>query len=525
MADQPAVREEPGLGDAHRIDLGQAGELRLGTIVIRPSLRTLVRNDGVEEILEPRVMQVLIALVEAGGAVVARDTLVDSCWEGRVVGEDAINRVISRLRRVARGIGAGVFRIETVNKVGYRLVPADAPSVERDAVPMPGFTRRSIVVGSGAAALTFGAAGLGWMVFRRGGHRPPAEVAPFMDQAMSALRQGSFGSGNQAIANLRHVVDLMPDYADGWGALACTYALAVQWRPQQFEKIFKDRARAAAARAERLDPGNGFARAAMVLVLPRSGNQLQIERELRVAVAQHPDNDLLLRSLAAVMLAVGRCREAAQLLDKALVSAPPMPGTLYARVQALWAAGRLQEAYRAADDVYALYPTDLAVWFTRFYLLAHTGRAGDALKQAANREGRPRGIPDYSFDVVIVAARAMLSRHAADIDDAIRINLEASHRGCGYAENAMQFAAGLGRLDDAFALAQAYYFARGFSTGELRFLGELDGYTPQNDRRTQLLFMPSTRAMRADPRFDAVVRDLQLKTYWTRAGIRPDYRA
>lgn len=67
-------------------------------------------------------MQVLLALAKAAGEIVTRDELTNSCWQGRVVGEDAINRVISRLRHVGRDIGEGAFRIETVTQVGYRLV-------------------------------------------------------------------------------------------------------------------------------------------------------------------------------------------------------------------------------------------------------------------------------------------------------------------------------------------------------------------------------------------------------------------
>ena len=48
-----------------------------------------------------------------------------SCWDGRVVGEDAINRILSRLRAAASGIGAGSFRTETITRVGYRLLRED----------------------------------------------------------------------------------------------------------------------------------------------------------------------------------------------------------------------------------------------------------------------------------------------------------------------------------------------------------------------------------------------------------------
>ena len=68
------------------------------------------------------MLQVLVALARAGGAIVTRDELTTRCWDGRVVGEDAINRALSRIRHVAAGIGEGSFKVETIAKVGYRLV-------------------------------------------------------------------------------------------------------------------------------------------------------------------------------------------------------------------------------------------------------------------------------------------------------------------------------------------------------------------------------------------------------------------
>lgn len=45
-------------------------------------------------------MQVLVALHRRMGSVVSRDELTQSCWEGRVVGEDAINRCLAKVRRL-----------------------------------------------------------------------------------------------------------------------------------------------------------------------------------------------------------------------------------------------------------------------------------------------------------------------------------------------------------------------------------------------------------------------------------------
>ena len=47
-------------------------------------------------------MQVLVALARRRGQVVSRDQLIETCWAGRVVGEDAINRCIAKVRRLGR---------------------------------------------------------------------------------------------------------------------------------------------------------------------------------------------------------------------------------------------------------------------------------------------------------------------------------------------------------------------------------------------------------------------------------------
>jgi len=109
------------------IALAHEPPFTLGVLRLLPPTREIIGPDGARTVVEPRVMQVLIALAQADGAIVTRDALIASCWEGRIVGEDAINRVISRLRHAGAETG-GVFRVETVTRIGYRLVvgPASA---------------------------------------------------------------------------------------------------------------------------------------------------------------------------------------------------------------------------------------------------------------------------------------------------------------------------------------------------------------------------------------------------------------
>jgi tetratricopeptide (TPR) repeat protein len=57
------------------------------------------------------------------GDVVSREMMIEQCWDGRIVGDDVINRAISILRKLAER--AGGFRIDTIPRAGYRLVEGE----------------------------------------------------------------------------------------------------------------------------------------------------------------------------------------------------------------------------------------------------------------------------------------------------------------------------------------------------------------------------------------------------------------
>ncbi|HEX3943513.1 MAG TPA: winged helix-turn-helix domain-containing protein [Rhizomicrobium sp.] len=105
------------------ISLAEEKEFRLGTLFVRPSTREIVFN-GRSEIVEPRVMQALVVLAQADGAVVSRDRLIERCWGGRIVGDDAINNCVAKIRALAALTTEPAFEVETVPRVGYRLITA-----------------------------------------------------------------------------------------------------------------------------------------------------------------------------------------------------------------------------------------------------------------------------------------------------------------------------------------------------------------------------------------------------------------
>jgi TolB-like protein/Flp pilus assembly protein TadD len=117
-----------------RVDLARQQPFRIGGLRVDPTLCRVWSKNTYR--LEPRVMQVLVVLAEHSPNVVSRDILLEQCWDGRIVGEDAINRVVSRLRKLSGADGIERFRIETLKKVGFRLIGRIERPIVTEALPI-----------------------------------------------------------------------------------------------------------------------------------------------------------------------------------------------------------------------------------------------------------------------------------------------------------------------------------------------------------------------------------------------------
>lgn len=511
------------------IVLAHVPSFPIGPLTVRPATRTLLR-DGVETVVEPRIMQVLIALAQTNGAVVTRDELVDRCWEGRIVGDDAINRVLSRLRHLQDDVARDAFRIETITRVGYRMIPTGTTShdtlVDAEQLPMqkPQFGRRRVLIAGGVGAALIGSGGL-WFELRP--HGLPEAARAAIERGDAAIRDTTPDQNAAAVAAYRQATALAPDAAAPWGRLALAYRqlLVVSGAKDASQAAqFESRARGAIARALAIEPDNADALIAQATLVPFYRHWLQVERACLPLLQRFPEHGQLRLMYGIVLNQVGRQRESVDQYRKALALLPLWPQVHVRLVVALWNTGQLDQADAEMERAFAIWPRHYSAWFTRQRMLAYTGRGPAALAMLADIDTRPIAIPDWNFAMTEAETRALMTRSPADIEKASRLLFDAAHRAVGFAANAIIFHAVVGRIDDAFTLLGAFFFDRGFSTGPRRYSDEQGMYDSHRERETGLLYMNSTAPLRADPRFLGILREVGFEDYWRQSGTKPDYR-
>ncbi len=105
----------------------------MGEWLVDPETNALSR-DGIEQRIEPKVMKVLLTLAAASSHVVSKDKLIATVWPDSFVSDDVLTRCISILRRITGDSAHSPRYIQTVPRVGYRMVaslselPASLPA-------------------------------------------------------------------------------------------------------------------------------------------------------------------------------------------------------------------------------------------------------------------------------------------------------------------------------------------------------------------------------------------------------------
>lgn len=103
------------------MNLQSKESFHLGDRIVYP-LQGVVTHDGKPVHLQPKVMSVLLCLAEQAGEVVTREEIVRQVWKGRAVSDESLTRCISELRLALGDHPKLPEFLQTIPKIGYRLV-------------------------------------------------------------------------------------------------------------------------------------------------------------------------------------------------------------------------------------------------------------------------------------------------------------------------------------------------------------------------------------------------------------------
>jgi DNA-binding winged helix-turn-helix (wHTH) protein/tetratricopeptide (TPR) repeat protein len=481
------------------ISLAHADDFRLGSVFVRPSTRTVVGASGPVTI-EPRVMQLLVALARADGDILSRDDLIQHCWGGVVVGENAIHRAVSQLRRVALTAGGGSFTIDTISRVGYRLVvssPAgdhSGSAGKRAGAGVARPDRRTVLAGTALAGVA-AIGGLAFLMRNDDGASPMA--VDLVEKAEQEQKHGLPDSLEQATAYYRGAIDQSPNYAKAWGGLALTYAQALDSIDDEQLRTQAARCRSAANRALALDRDNIEAQAALLSIPPLFGRWNAMSGAVGALARRAPRHWYVSLLASAFDAEAGKTAPALATIQKAKAVDPFVAPAHLLEVRLLWARGRIEEAQSRLREAEQRWPAHWPIWNMAFQFHAYHGNHSEARSLLTDQRRTPFGLSPLAIPKRLAVLTARESRADADVRRVIADYGSEARASRGLIPNAAMMMAAVGADDEILDLFDGYYFARGRYSSPL---------LPLSRRRTGMLFLPAFDPVREHPRFKAVLK-------------------
>lgn len=521
-------------------ELARRDDLRLGTALVRPSLLRVEGPVGQANV-EPLVMRVLMAFADSGGVVLTRDELMRTCWTGTIVGDDAINRTIAEIRRIARATGAG-FSIETISRVGYRLTdgsavsaaaatqageaPGATPEASRAAEPVQTVAavaspaRRWLLIG-GIASAGASAIAIALKPWRsRDGSANDSLVAA----AVHELRQEQKPNRDHAVSLLTDAIARDTGTAAAHGMLALTHA----FRAEAGEPDGLQGARDSIRAAREIEPDEINAEVAHILINRGPEDWFTTERRLRAALARDPGHVLARETLASQLQSGGYVRqswlESQQIAVLDEQAQRSYPGTSFRHATRLWIRGDNRQALEAINRAAFEHQQHRAVWSMQLMLHALAVEQKDVALRMLDAPMAAAVLRPSSIEAWRLALAALEAAPAADHSAAraaIWRETTAPGKAMSYVHGVLILSE-LEQLDTAFALLAHRYgdFAVAHDSHEAT-MTDTGGHSPQW-RQLQFLFTPSMAKARRHGKFAALADAMGLTQYWKDRGNGPD---
>lgn len=483
---------------------------RVAGLTIDPVFRR-VSGPGGETSLEPLVMQLFLHLIDRQGQVLERRELFHHLWGNAQVGDDSLNRLVGSLRKALERTGDGTVQVETVPRLGYRLIVEPAAQIAPSST-----TRRNLIAAGASSLLVLGGAGV-WLA--RSNSR--ADAAHLVERGDVMLRDAVPLEAGEAVPPLRSALEVDPRNAKALGLLA----LAEETRAFNGGSTNAAETLRAAEKAARaalqLDPSEPHARLALIDINAGSLDWSHMEDRLRDLHESAPANVHVLGSLTSFLQAAGRTSHSWPYNEQAALAAPGSPTPLWRRALRLWTLGRTREALNLSERLLPLWPKHALVWNARFMILAFSDRTeaaaamlGDPIAPAGNAHPAK---PEQWLPTL--AALAEPSR--SNVEKAREANLAAARRNPGQATYAAMVLSQLGEIDAAYLVIEALLLSKGPLVPSRPIVPRSFVANSPSWCRTQWLFMPPLAAVRRDGRFGALTEELGLSRYWQQRGLSP----
>lgn len=380
--------------------------------------------------------------------------------------------------------------------------------------------RRKLLAGAGAVAVA-AAGGFGLWRLRSKEEDLSPQAQLLMQKGFDALQDNDVldpagpGSTMQAIALLTQATEAAPNSAVAWGGLALAYAVRKRTVPLAQRSGLDMRSRAAAKRSLELDPHEGRAIGALLLLDPVYRHWLETERADRAAVRKNSSIPLLFSITSDMLGNVGRWAEALSFSSHIDREHFLIPGAERKYIIDSWSSGDLQQSDNALQRAVEHWPQNAEIWRTRIPYLMYTGRPADALELLREDAERPTDIPDEVVRAMRAVAQALGGERPRE--SAVAEALGYLRGDAAAALHVANACCALGALDDMFAILEGYYFDR----GEWAKIAPAAG---DADRTTQALFLPPMKPAWTDARFGPLLRRIGLEDYWRQSGTMPDFR-
>jgi len=482
--------------------------LRVAGLTIDPVLRR-VSGPGGETQVEPLVMQLFLHFIDRQGEVLERRELFHHLWGNAQVGDDSLNRLVGGLRKALESTSGGTVQIETLPRLGYRLI------VEAEvAHEAPSTTRRTLIAAGASSLLVLGGAGM-WLARRDSS----ADAAHLVERGDVLLRDAVPLEAGEAVPPLRSALEIDPSNATALGLLALAEETrAFNGGSTNAGETLRSAEKAARA-ALQLDPDEPHARLALIDINAASLDWSQMENRLEVLRASAPGNVHVLGSLTSFLQAAGRTSHSWRYNEQAAAAAPTSPTPLWRRALRLWTAGRTSDAMNLSERLLPLWPKHALVWNARFMILAFSGRTEAAAAMLTDTVAPARNAHPAKPEQWLPTFAAFAEPSRANVDKAKDANLAAARRNPGQATHAAMILSQLGEVDAAYLVIEALLLAKGPLVQSRPIVPRSFVANSPSWCRTQWLFMPPLAAVRGDSRFRTLSEELGLARYWRQRNV------